>query len=595
MSLRQTLGGTVHVVDGVIVNKLDDPDVKAIVVHYQDITDFLAIQRRAAVLSEITALLAESLDSKDTLQQLVRSTAEHFADICVVYAMDSAGRFYRAATASSNRAKSDALSSLHSLPVSQPLQDLLASIVARGEPFLRSELTPEAIESFSPVDYGEAIKRLRLVSTIFVPLVARGRRLGALSLTLVEGDRRYSEDDVDFVRELAQRAAVAIDNERLYRELQDAGRRKNEFLATLGHELRNPLAALKLCLHLALQDTQVQPQLKGMLTMMDREVVQLVRLVDDLLDIGRISAGKIELRVQALRLPQILAKAMEEVRSSFESRRHEVVVQIRPGHHVVRGDSARLTQVIGNLLENAAKYTDPGGRIHVTVLQEEGEEILRVADNGIGIPAQELPQVFDLFSQVRIHQGKNADGLGIGLTIVRRLVELHGGSVQAASAGLGSGSTFTVRLPMATEPPSSPTSAEDAQPEVKANQVHRRVLVVDDNETAAIALANILRLDGHGTWVAHDGCKAVEIATATELDVVLMDLSMPGLDGIETAKRIRMLDGCQQLPIVAITGWGQESDRARTREAGFSWHLVKPINMALLSEIFNQLAPAVKK
>jgi PAS domain S-box-containing protein len=381
------------------------------------------------------------------------------------------------------------------------------------------------------------------------------------------------------------------DRKRAEDALRDADRRKNEFLAILAHELRNPLAALSIGLQLARRKSQIDPILKPNLDMMDRQVSQLVRLVDDLLDVGRISTGKIGLRLGALMLPHVLANSMEETRAAIESRRHEVLVQVQPGQHRVRGDSARLTQVIANLIENAAKYTEPGGQIRLSLSHEDGAEVVRVEDNGIGIPAGELRQVFDLFSQVRIHQGKSADGLGIGLAIVRTLVELHGGTVDAASAGLGRGSTFTVRLPALEEATSPPAPDVLSQDRLKGSQSCRRVLIVDDNEDGAAALAEFLELDGHQTWIAHDGFQAIEIAKATELDVVLMDLGMPAVDGIETAKRIRTVPGCERLRIAALTGWGQAFDRARTQEAGLDWHLIKPINTTFLSELIMKLEP----
>jgi len=215
--------------------------------------------------------------------------------------------------------------------------------------------------------------------------------------------------------------------------------------------------------------------------------------------------------------------------------------------------------------------------------------VVRVEDSGIGIPADELSHVFELFSQVRVHQGKSIAGLGIGLAIVRTLVELHGGTVDAASAGLGRGSTFTLRLPALEEETSMPAPEDLWQEGLKGSQPRRRVLIVDDNEDVAASLAEFLSLEGHQTWIAHDGLKAIEIAKATELDMVLMDLGMPGLDGIETAMRIRALPGCERLHMAALTGWGQESDRARTREAGLDWHLVKPVNTIFLSELLLKL------
>jgi two-component system CheB/CheR fusion protein len=372
--------------------------------------------------------------------------------------------------------------------------------------------------------------------------------------------------------------------------MHKADRRKNEFLAILGHELRNPLAALSMGLQLARRG-QSEPTLKQRLDMMDRQLSHLMRLVDDLLDVGRISVGKIELRLEPLTLPEVLKTSWEEVRAAVESRRHQLEIEIRPGQHLVRGDSARLTQVIANLIENAAKYTESGGQIRVSLSQEDSAEVVRVEDSGIGIPADELPHVFDLFSQVRAHQGTGAGGLGIGLAIVRTLVELHGGTIDAASAGIGRGSTFTVRLPVLERTTSMPVPKDLPQERVKETHPRRRVLIVDDNEELAASLAEILHFDGHQTWIAHDGLMAIEIAKITKLDVVLIDLGMPGLNGIETAKRIRALPGCERLPIAAITGWGQESDRVRTQEAGFDWHLVKPIDTELLTRIIEMLEP----
>jgi CheY-like chemotaxis protein len=250
-----------------------------------------------------------------------------------------------------------------------------------------------------------------------------------------------------------------------------------------------------------------------------------------------------------------------------------------------------LTQVIANLIDNAAKYTEPGGQIRLSLSHEDGAEVVRVEDTGIGIPAGELAHVFDLFSQVRVHQGKSAEGLGIGLAIVRKLVELHDGTVAAASAGLGHGSMFTVRLPALEEATSKRAPETLSQNGLKGTHTCRRVLVVDDNEDAATSLAEFLGLEGHKTWIAHNGLQAIEIAKANEFDFVLMDLGMPGLDGIETARRIRALPGRERLRMIALTGWGQESDRARTRDAGFDWHLVKPVNTTLLSKLVAKLEP----
>jgi signal transduction histidine kinase/ActR/RegA family two-component response regulator len=435
---------------------------------------------------------------------------------------------------------------------------------------------------------GVYITMMWMISNRFNKTVTRSLRLRFDNLDLLD-DLRNAKAQLELGnQDLAAQVVAKAESEEA---LRAADRRKSEFLATLAHELRNPLAALSMGLQLARRKNQLEPGLKRTLDMMDRQLTHLLCLVDDLLDIGRISTGKIKLHLQPLTLPEVLANGMEEVRAAIESRCHEVTVQIQPGQHRVRGDVARLTQVIANLIENAAKYTEPGGRILVSLSQEGGTEVLRVEDTGIGIPADELSRVFELFSQVRVHQGNGAGGLGIGLAIVRTLVELHGGTVDAASSGLGSGSTFTLRLPAIEEAVSMPVTENATQHELKGDRLSRRVLIVDDNEDAAASLAEFLDLEGHQTWIAHDGLKAIEIAQATEVDVVLMDLGMPGLDGIETAKRVRALPGCERVRMAALTGWNQESDRARTREAGFDWHLVKPINTRYLSEVLVKLEP----
>jgi CheY-like chemotaxis protein/two-component sensor histidine kinase len=317
-----------------------------------------------------------------------------------------------------------------------------------------------------------------------------------------------------------------------------------------------------------------------------------VSLVDDLLDMGRINTGKIELHLQPLSLSEVLANTIEGVRGTIEAKRHEITVHLEPGQHQVRGDAARLMQVISNLIENAAKFSEPSGFIRVSLVREDKAEVVRVEDAGIGIPAEELPRVFDMFSQVRVHQGMSAGGLGIGLAIVYKLVELHGGKVEAESAGLGCGSRFTIRLPVLEAATSTPATEDLSSTDIlTGSQTSRRVLIVDDNEDAAGALADFLNLVGHQTWRARDGFHAIEVAETTELDLVLMDLGMPGIDGIETARRIRSLPGRERLRMAALTGWGQASDRARTREAGFDWHLVKPVNTTVLSELVAKLEP----
>jgi PAS domain S-box-containing protein len=373
---------------------------------------------------------------------------------------------------------------------------------------------------------------------------------------------------------------------RVDQALREADRNKDEFLATLAHELRNPLAPLANGLALLRLAGADNPRLQRTVLIMDRQLGHMVRLVDDLLDVARISMGKIELQRERVALNEVIALAIEAMRERLEQRELHLDLHLGGQELCVEGDRVRLTQVFTNLLSNAVKYTPRGGRIQVR-LEVDGEQAaVSIADTGIGIPAWALPHVFDLFSQVRIHQEQSEGGLGLGLSLVRSLVALHGGSVGAASDGAGRGSTFTVRLPRVDgQWPSIQDSGHAAlAPASSALQV----LVADDNEDAAMTLASLLEFEGHQVRVAFDGEQAVASATAQRPDVAFLDLGMPRLDGMEAARRLRGLPAGRRMLIVALTGWGQEKDRDRTREAGFDAHLVKPPRLTDLVEILKR-------
>jgi PAS domain S-box-containing protein len=359
--------------------------------------------------------------------------------------------------------------------------------------------------------------------------------------------------------------------------LRDADRVKDEFLAMLAHELRNPLAPIRNALHVLKKpaaDAAIRDQVRATA---ERQVGLMARLLDDLLDVSRISRGKIQLRTEPVDLAALAAKTAEAARPGFEERRHTLVVSLPPAGAWVSGDATRLEQVVMNLLTNAAKYTDTGGRVTLAVEATGGQAAVRVKDTGIGIAADMLPRVFDLFVQAERRLDRSQGGVGIGLTLVKRLVELHGGSVEAHSAGPGRGSEFVIRLPIALCRP--PTEAADHNPNRQSaigNRQSRRVLVVDDNRDAADSLAVLLRIDGHDVQVAYDGPAALAAAPAFRPDAVLLDLGMPGMDGYEVCRRLRRMPELAEARVVAVTGWGQDADRRRSAEAGFDQHLVKP-------------------
>jgi CheY-like chemotaxis protein/two-component sensor histidine kinase len=322
---------------------------------------------------------------------------------------------------------------------------------------------------------------------------------------------------------------------------------------------------------------------------MERQVELLTHLVDDLLDLSRITHGKIQLRRHKVGLAVVVNQAVETCRPVVESRRHELTVSLPPQPLHLEADPTRLEQILINLLTNAAKYTDAGGRIGLTATQADGEVVIRVRDSGAGIPADMLPRIFEPFRQADWVSGRADAGLGIGLTLVRRLTELHGGRVEVSSPGPGRGSEFTVRLPALS--PDEAGRHPRGEIETVTVPPKRRILVVDDNEDAARSLAMMLRLQGHEVRVAQDGPTALEVARADRPDLVLLDLAMPGMDGYEVARRLRDDSGLDGLVLAALTGWAQEEDRRRTREGGFDAHLVKPVAMEQLQELLARPAP----
>ena len=370
-----------------------------------------------------------------------------------------------------------------------------------------------------------------------------------------------------------------------FEERETANQRKDQFLATLAHELRNPLAPIRTSLALLRITTDGQTPTQ-VCEIMERQVNHMVRLVDDLLEVSRITRGKIELRREAVDLATIIESAVETSRPLIDRARHELSVTLPEEAIILDADAVRLAQVFANLLNNAAKYTDPGGRISLSVRREEDAAVVTIADTGIGIPAHALPGVFDMFAQVDARDSRAQSGLGIGLTLVRSLVEMHDGSVTAASDGAGKGSEFVVRLPLDRRKAVRPAKPE-AAPEIGEVQ---RVLVVDDNRDAADTLGALLKLLGVDVRTVNDGPSALDEIRIFHPDVVVLDLGMPGMDGYEVARRVRQRPDCDDIALIALTGWGQEKDRLLTQEAGFDHHLVKPVDIDTVQALLASLA-----
>jgi PAS domain S-box-containing protein len=403
----------------------------------------------------------------------------------------------------------------------------------------------------------------------------------------------YATQLCDERRGVCKWLGVALDihdQKKAEAELQDANRRKNEFLAMLAHELRNPLAPIRNSAHILQMLSVGEPRLKTTTEMIGRQVNHMARLIDDLLDVARITQGKITLRRAPLELAPLLYNAVEAVRPFIDARGQELRIEAPPEPLYLEADATRLTQVVSNLLSNASKYTDAGGRIALSAKADGDEVVVCVSDNGIGIAPELMPHLFDPFTQSDRSLDRSQGGLGIGLSLVKRLVEMHGGRVDPKSAGLGQGSSFTVRLPALPAERMPRHLAQQPLPGAPPSATPLRVLVVDDNVDAEQSVSLLMRLEGHEVRAAHDGLEAVREAAAFRPDVVLLDIGLPGMTGYEVARRLREMPQARDAALVAVTGYGQAEDRQQALDAGFQHHLVKPVEPSALIQLIEGLA-----
>jgi signal transduction histidine kinase len=556
-----------------------------------DITRRKAVESDLRFLAGASAELARLTDYQSTLDKVARLAVPGFADWCAVDLVEG-DAFLRVAVAHVDPAKVQLAHELHRrFPPDPAAPGGPWTVVrtARGE--LVPEITPAMLDaSITDPLYLQTIRALGLYSYIGAPLVVRGNVLGLMIFITAESRRRYGPQDLALAEDLARRAAVAIENAKLLQALRDSDRAKDVFLATLAHELRNPLAPIwngLTLLQKAPDDRQRRDQVAAIL---ERQVAQLMRLVDDLLDVSRITTGKIELKKQPTNLVSILGNAVETSRPLIEAARHQLSLTFPTESTELEADPARLSQVFSNLLNNAAKYTPPGGQIDVAVEAREAQLVVRVRDNGTGIASDMLSGVFGLFTQVTHPSERRQGGLGIGLSLVEGLVRLHGGTVEARSAGLGQGCEFIVTLERQGPPPpppgpALPDAAHGTAVPPAPSAPARRVLVVDDNVDAASVIAELLRMAGNEVGVAHDGASAVAATADFRPDVVLLDIGLPDINGYEVARQIRKLEGVRQPVLIALTGWGQKQDREMAVQAGFDQHWTKPVDPVRLQEL----------
>ena len=529
-------------------------------------------QRRASFLAEATQVMASSLDVDTILTGASGLVVPFLADFGAVVLVNEDG---------SERARRSAAVAGWESYLGQH-REAFEAMLAKQQARAMSTVAHAQCDRLTMPPDGDAVDEAPTGEIHAFPLVTRGKTRGALLVALGPSSRRLAGADLALADNLAGRAAASLDNCLLYEEIQNADRRKNEFLATLSHELRNPLAPMRAALHMLRAGNVEAQKGRSLLETMERQVGQMTRLVEDLLDISRITRGMIELRREPVDVSAEIRNSLESCQGPLEVGRHQLVMDLAPDSMRVMADRVRLQQILENLILNAVKYTEPGGRIEVRAHPEGDDIVIQVRDNGIGIAPEKLLQVWDLFVQVDESQERTRKGLGIGLALVKDLVKRHGGAVMATSEGLGRGSTFSVRLPRATSADLRPLAKEE---HAAADPGSRRVLVVDDNIDAAETLAMMLEILGQQTRQAHDGHKAVAMAAEFRPEVVFMDIGLPGLSGHEVATRLRKDLGMTEAYMVALSGYGTEEDRRKSLYAGFDSHMVKPLDPTTLPGI----------
>jgi len=547
--------------------------------------------QRLELLALAGEVLARSLDRRETLDAIARTVVPRIADWCRVDVFDDAGVLQRAVAHHADPTRAaygwELVNRLRAPP---DTVGSFAWVVKHARSHLAHFDPPIGYDPERDKDLLTFASSIGMTAYYVVPLIARGRTLGAMAALQAESGRGFSASDCAMIDELGQRAALALDNARLYeeaeaarREAERANRVKDEFLGILGHELRNPLAPIAMALRVM--------QLKGDAAnaeerrIIERQVTHLSRLVDDLLDVSRITQGKVELRREPVDLRTVIVKALELTLPMYERRTRALELALADTPCVVAGDEVRLAQVVSNLLINAAKFTPDPGAVRLRLSCADGQATIEVADEGVGIDPGLLPRVFDLFVQAAQPIDRRTGGLGLGLAIVKMLVRMHGGSVEASSAGAGLGSTFTVRLPfVATDASPAPAPSRPAMLPARTG----RVLIVDDNRDAADTLALVLDAFGYQVRTAYDAAGGLDALVAFAPDAAILDIGLPGMDGYALAGKVAEASGDARPRLLALTGYGTQQDRERALRAGFDEHLVKPVDPERLVEALDR-------
>jgi signal transduction histidine kinase/CheY-like chemotaxis protein len=546
--------------------------------------------RRATFLAEAGRTLAASLEFDETVRTVTMVPLSNLADFSALALLDDSGQIQRTELAWMDNGDLSHGVSTGSIQQSG-IEGGIETAIAAGKTLLLKDReieipTASAAEASSD-NTNNVASRKHLQSALFIPLSARSRTLGVLTIGVMASRPDFSESDIRLAEDLADRAAVALDKALLYQEILDSDRRKTEFLAMLGHELRNPLTPIQYALEIASLNGSDPAKVNWAKDVLKRQVKQLTRLVDDLLDISRITQGKIQLQLAPVDVAQVIDAATETSRPLIEIRSHELVVTPPSERILINADSARVAQVLSNLLNNAAKFTRKGGRISLSARRERDEVVFSVRDNGIGLAPEMRTRIFEPFTQGEAPDSTQ-QGLGIGLMLVRRLVEIQGGTVSASSPGINQGSEFTVRLPVLSDERKFARD-QNLGPEEWIAENRLRVMVVDDDTDVADSTAELLRLKGYEVEIAYNGVEALKSVSAFKPNIIMLDLGMPDMNGFEVARRIRAQANGTLPLLVAVSGYGQQQYRNRAREAGFDHWLTKPVDSSNLAFLLASL------
>jgi PAS domain S-box-containing protein len=581
-------GRRIPIDDSAAPIRATDGQIRGVVLVFHDVTERRRGERRTQLLTGAGETLSALGDVENRLQTVAQLAVGSFADGCLIELTEETLGTPTVVAAHADAAREPQLRQLarSAAPPDATAQESAHSTGNEGATLLGDPAAMTGRLALAPPQQAP-LQALQPRSMIHVPLTFQNRRFGSLVLLASDGKPPYDADDLEVAEALGQRIANAVENLRLQEELRDADRRKDEFLAMLSHELRNPLAPIRNALAL-LNTEQVDEATRRKLgTIMEGQVKHIVRLVDDLLDVSRIMRGKIVLQQETVPVADFIDRAVQTIKPLIDDNGQQLELVPSPAAPIVQADAVRLCQVISNLLHNASKYSPTGSTIRVVTEVAGDEALIRVQDEGMGIEPRLLPHVFDLFTQSERSIERAAGGLGIGLTVARSIVELHGGTIEAHSAGPERGSEFVVHLKLA---------AAAARPETtKWRPVPTqplRVLVVEDNLDSATTLEIMLSTFwGHQVEVAHDGLTGLARTAVWKPDVVLLDIGLPGLDGYQTARRIRDNPETAEITLIAISGYGQLEDREKTRDAGFDDHLVKPVSAEALEAILSRVQP----